>query len=735
MAGTSDIDEPRPPPPMRRKLHLRQLDVLTGQLEALPALGEAAAAALRAASAPGDPACNEALAKAISRDRVVSAALVALAGTEATGGVGKAIAALGAGGACSGVLCVALGRTFARTGTALDREGFWKHCLAVAVCAESLAQRSQAISPPLAFACGLLHDVGKAALDLLLPKTYLRVLERVNSAKESIAGVERRRIGVDHAVVGRRLGRLWKLPACVEEVIWLHHHWGDAVPATMDSAVLIATVQLADTIVRRQNIGFSGNFDFEPTDELARRIGLTAADVSDARTKLKAQLAAREGLVRILTTADQTVTAPQGQRLLDLADAAKGDAVQLLRRFATRAGATTAVAELCREIARTYAALLPPAGVNQPVAAFAIVDDPPRATLAVVRGNGREAYRVSACRAVAAPVQAQPAREATKGLLESQDAWADLIDLDSAICLPLTSEGRWAGGVLIPAQGRMDPKLLEGLSDLMAFVLAAAQAREKAQLLAEQLGQATQHLSQTRQAMAEAEALAAVGEMAAGAAHEINTPLAVISGRAQLIAERAATNEDRRDAEKIVQRAQDISDIATELLAFARPPPAEPMAVDLAELMESVKKKLLSDSQPKTASPTVDIEIQPSCPPAWADAGQIEQVLVELADNAVSAAAAAGTKKVKLLMTAQWRPEPDRVLIAVADDGPGMDEATLAAAFSPLFSRRPAGRGRGMGLAHARRKVQANAGRIWIESRPGAGTRVFVELPRAARDR
>lgn len=307
-----------------------------------------------------------------------------------------------------------------------------------------------------------------------------------------------------------------------------------------------------------------------------------------------------------------------------------------------------------------------------------------------------------------------------------------MIELESATCVPLTSRGRWLGGVLIPAEAQVDPDLLEGLSGFMAFVLAGAQAGEHAQLLAERLAQATQHLSQAQQALAEAQALKAVAEMAAGAAHEINTPLAVISGRAQLIAERATAKENRRDAEKIVGRAQDISDIATELLAFARPTAPEPAALDLAELMQRVKKKFLADSQPKTAAPAVDIEIQPSCPPAWADAAQIEQVLVALVDNAAEAAAA-GSKKVNVLLAAGWEAEAGRVLIRVADDGPGMDEATVAAAFVPFYSRRPAGRGKGMGLAHARRKVQANAGRIWIESRPGKGTTVFVELPRVPR--
>ena len=71
------------------------------------------------------------------------------------------------------------------------------------------------------------------------------------------------------------------------------------------------------------------------------------------------------------------------------------------------------------------------------------------------------------------------------------------------------------------------------------------------------------------------------------------------------------------------------------------------------------------------------------------------------------------------------------VVIRVTDNGPGMDAETLAAAFTPFYSNRPAGRGRGMGLARAKRIVQANGGEIWIDSQPNQGTTVSVALPRS----
>ena len=100
---------------------------------------------------------------------------------------------------------------------------------------------------------------------------------------------------------------------------------------------------------------------------------------------------------------------------------------------------------------------------------------------------------------------------------------------------------------------------------------------------------------------------------------------------------------------------------------------------------------------------------------------------MELVRNAVTAKGAGA----RVRLSAGRADTAGLVLIRADDNGPGMDPPTLAAAFIPFFSRRPAGRGRGMGLALAGRTIQANRGRIWLESRPGQGATVFVELPQA----
>jgi signal transduction histidine kinase len=128
-------------------------------------------------------------------------------------------------------------------------------------------------------------------------------------------------------------------------------------------------------------------------------------------------------------------------------------------------------------------------------------------------------------------------------------------------------------------------------------------------------------------------------------------------------------------------------------------------------------------SKPRCQS--VDIDIEPDCCAVRCDAQQLQEVLAELLANAATASKGQATVRM------QAGNADNVVRLRVIDNGPGMNAATLAMAFVPFFSSRPAGRGRGLGLPQALRKIQANGGRMGIESQSGAGTTVTIELPRA----
>ena len=735
---------------MRDTVPVEQLDLLIRRLKSLPASPVVAADVLALATEDGD---LQKLTMAAGCDPSISAHLLSLACNNRPDrpprSIAEAVETLGPASIRSAIFGM---KVFgAPDAGGFNYDEFRTHCVAVACAAELLAdQIGGKISPSLAYTCGLLHDIGKVALHKSLPGTYRRVLSGVAGERGNIARFEQEIIGSDHVVAGRRLAQHWSLPDCVTEVIWLHHQPSGAVPEMIEMPGMVAVVQLADMIARRKRLGFSGNYTFaHDSESLAARIGISSKDITRVEAEVVGRLEERLAPVGPTTRRSgelqyRSALADAGAELSQLNESLAERAAVLARyavglnslgEFTTHLSPASSLPKVCVELVRIFSDVLSiEPSRDAPVCAFAACDND-RIVLAVCSGlaaglthDGETEFRFSLFRHeyLPPPSGISPAGELVRSLLRNSNDWSDLIDPDSYICLPLLAEGRLVGGVLLPKKTATgaDDELLQTLARITAFVLAAVGGRGRADRLAEQLAGASQRLEQAWDALAQSHALAEVGEMASGAAHEMNNPLAVISGRAQLLAGRAKTKKDRESADLIAVKAQEISDIMTDLMAFARPSPPSPEVLAVADLLGRAKSGFESEGQQKPTPAAVDITIEPTCPPVLVDAGQMEEVLAELLRNAAGVG-----EKVNVSIRAGRASASVCVLIRVADDGPGMDESTLASAFTPFFSRRPAGRGRGMGLTRARRTVQNNGGRIWIESKPGEGATVFIELP------
>jgi len=174
----------------------------------------------------------------------------------------------------------------------------------------------------------------------------------------------------------------------------------------------------------------------------------------------------------------------------------------------------------------------------------------------------------------------------------------------------------------------------------------------------------------------------------------------------------------------IADQAQRISDIITELMDFARPPEPQVEVFDPDELLREVAEEF-SSAEPAQAEPVrVDINVGEDAPPVRADRRQIRQVLLELMTNAANARHSG----LEIRLGCGYDEIGEAILLTVEDNGPGMSEKTMARAFTPFFSSQQAGRRPGLGLPRAKRYVENSGGRIWIQSRLGEGTTVFVRL-------
>ena len=258
--------------------------------------------------------------------------------------------------------------------------------------------------------------------------------------------------------------------------------------------------------------------------------------------------------------------------------------------------------------------------------------------------------------------------------------------------------------------------------------MRTTQIREEARTLSEQLAETNRQLQTAQDEIFRSKTMIAVGEMAAGAAHEMNNPLAVISGRSQLLTAQLEDPKQKTAAKLIHEQSQRLSDIITELMNFAKPTPPKCSIIEPSELINKALHEAKAANDP--ADRNIEVTIG-DVPLVSVDPGQVAAAMCEVIGNAIQATDA---KDGQIDVHAGFDPYSNRVAIVVQDNGSGMDEPTMKRAFDPFFSAKPAGRRRGMGLAKALRWVEASGGSIRLESRLGQGTRTLILLPAVKSD-
>ena len=221
--------------------------------------------------------------------------------------------------------------------------------------------------------------------------------------------------------------------------------------------------------------------------------------------------------------------------------------------------------------------------------------------------------------------------------------------------------------------------------------------------------------------------VASLAEFAAGAGHEINNPLAVISARAQLLMREETHPRRRRELAVIHAQALRVTEMISDMMLFARPPEPEWAMHDLAERGAHWS----DDWHAWSREAGVALEVALGESPLWvrADDVQLRVAVGAVIRNALEAAGEAG--KVRVEMSFGQRGEAPTVAIEVGDDGPGMSDDVRQHLFDPFYSGREAGRGIGMGMSKCWRIVQLHAGEIEVRATAGGGTVVRIVLPMA----
>jgi len=269
------------------------------------------------------------------------------------------------------------------------------------------------------------------------------------------------------------------------------------------------------------------------------------------------------------------------------------------------------------------------------------------------------------------------------------------VDLEACRRRAAEVRGRW----IAPAAG-----LADWLPELAAKLARLAELETRFQHAVEQ------------------EKLEALAEFAAGAGHEINNPLTVIAGRAQLFL-REETDPERRHALALMNaQAMRVYEMIADMRLFARPPQPEFEQIELVGLID----RLIEDFTPRAAQQETSICRRGDAGPMEiaADPTQLSVAIRAMCQNALEAIGSGGHIEIAVKQYAR------EVQISVCDDGPGISAEERRHLFDPFYSARQAGRGLGLGLSKCWRIVTNHGGRIDVESQPGHGATFTITLPR-----
>ncbi len=650
------------------------------------------------------------------------------------------------------------------------REALWKHCLAVACTAEMLAEASgDLVLQGYAFLGGLLHDIGKIALDAIAPKSYARVIEQTNN-HVCICDAEQAVFGLSHTTAGKHLMTAWQLPRPIIECVWLHHQSPALLPSVAKHRRLVQIIHIADNHVRQQQIGFSGYGNPHDAFALAETLGIRR----ERFDKIVASLPERMEPFCQLIGLDNTNARALYMESLVAANRELGrlnlSIEETNRKLSTRVRCFDAQHSFTKGLSDNAHLADVCAGAGQALAQ-AIGQNDMLTFIGLPNSNclfvNLSSDDPNASNTDIVDVAASPLASELMGLATTQPTvgmmhaatdsakafWRSYIsDQTNKLpdALPNQSHNQspnqplWIftfllgsdqiGAAIFPAESDDIAKLepsdpgWSALAEALSVAAKSACTRQALETTTDELLEINRRLESAQKDLARDRSVAMVAQMAAGAAHEINNPLAVISGRAQILLSQELPQESAKSLRSIVEQCQNVTGIVNDLISFAKP--VSPMLAKfrLAELLDTQCQHWQGRFVPEQLS-LIDCTLADKQLCAYADPDQFMEIVLAIADNALRACEEnAG----RVHINSPSCLSDETVRIVVEDRGIGMTPEVLEHAVDPFYSHRSAGRGRGLGLSRAYRLAENNGGKLWLTSTLGIGTTVTIELPARA---
>ena len=296
---------------------------------------------------------------------------------------------------------------------------------------------------------------------------------------------------------------------------------------------------------------------------------------------------------------------------------------------------------------------------------------------------------------------------------------------------PIKVEGNTLGTITLNSHtsGFFTPErlwLISAVVDGTGVLMEQARLQEVSHQRDRERSQALEQLQITQQQLVQSGKLAAIGELVAGVAHEINNPLTGILGHTQLLLRGELDATTKESLEVVEAQTKRVARIVQNLLSFASQRKPERAAISINDLVERTLE--LRNYDLNVNNIEVSLDLDPASPAVWGDMQQLEQVFLNIVNNAQQAMAAAHGKG---RLAVKTQISEDKVLVTLTDDGPGIPAKIIERIFDPFFTTKGVGEGTGLGLSICYGIVAEHGGRLWAESSRAKGSSFQVEFPLA----
>lgn len=551
----------------------------------------------------------------------------------------------------------------------------------------------------LSFLAALFADIGLLALAELFPKSLSRLLEEANGDNSALLRLEKENLGLTHNIISRQLAQKWLLPQAVADSAWLYCSPAVHKLENLANVEIILTVRLADMLVKNINNG-SEALTIPPP------FSISQDDIKEIKDKLRFFIAQlnftkekQEGLI-IRQALISLLEKPAEQNIADFLSAMQSAVNHV-------SSAIDAAGIICGLLRKTFNAQ----------------------KVCIYLNAAKEAVITTGDKIEFLTFENLPSLED----IDFTPAGTTLIKLDSVGEMFIQNSENLDISSIAPlvvqiiSAKSVEEYNLSIIQTLIDDFVPAVQQQQEQLPPPQQLSQPAEPIHQTPAVAVQSsdDLREIIAEIAAGAAHELNNPLTVISGRAQLL-KQSETDETRKlILNQITEKTGQAYEIVGQLMSYARPTKPQIRTVSpfimINNCIEKVNEHYLSEPLDITIDSSIenlsDIEV---------DAEQTAEAIARIIYNALESYES-GNGPVIISGSEQT---PDSVEIRIQDQGCGMSEETLRKAAEPFYSDKPAGRQRGMGLALASSLLKSNGCTISIESQIDKGTMVTVRLPK-----